>query len=188
LNGEAARSQAADIRRALRTANDRGRAFSRIGRAAGLVRARWLFRGCETGERLYAASRVLVRADGRIALGDRLQFWMGTIPQELVCERGASLTVGADTMFNYAVSLRATARIAIGARCMFGSHVCVHDAEGAPIEIGDDVWVAHGAVIEPGLRVGTGSVVSAGSVVTADVPDFSLAVGNPARCVPLAKT
>jgi maltose O-acetyltransferase len=54
-----------------------------------------------------------------------------------------------------------------------------------PITLGDDVWVAHGAVIAPGVTIGTGSVVSAGSVVVTDVPPNRLAVGNPARAVPL---
>ena len=183
MNAHAAASDQADgIRRLLRAA---AQPVSRARRAAGLVRARWLFRRCQLGERVFAGSKVVVRADGNIALGDGVQFWMGTLPQELVSERGASLVVGADTMFNYAVSVRASERVAIGARCMFGSHVCIGDSRGRPVAIGDDVWVAHGAIVEPGVRIGTGSVVSAGSVVTTDVPDRSLAVGNPARAVPL---
>jgi acetyltransferase-like isoleucine patch superfamily enzyme len=68
---------------------------------------------------------------------------------------------------------------------MFGAHAFVHDAPGKPVVIGDDVWIAHAAIVEPGVRIGRGSVISAGSVVMEDVPDFSLAVGNPAHSVPL---
>ncbi len=76
----------------------------------------------------------------------------------------------------------------IGARCRFGSMVYISDtgrngSRGVVVE--DDVWLAHGAIIEPGVRVGAGSVVSAGSVVTSDVPPASMAVGNPARSLPL---
>jgi maltose O-acetyltransferase len=74
---------------------------------------------------------------------------------------------------------------------MFGSMVRIRDAgEGgvAAVLIGDDVWLAHGAIVEPGVTIGAGSVVSAGSVVRSDVPPRSLAVGNPAVCVPLRES
>lgn len=49
------------------------------------------------------------------------------------------------------------------------------------VEIGHDVWIGHGAIVLPGRRIGTGAVVGAGAVVTRDVPDYTIAVGNPAR-------
>ncbi len=52
-----------------------------------------------------------------------------------------------------------------------------------PVEIGHDVWIGHGAIVLPGRRIGTGAVVGAGSVVTKDIPDYAIAVGNPARVV-----
>lgn len=58
------------------------------------------------------------------------------------------------------------------------------DVERSPCEIADESWIGAGAVILPGCRrVGTGAVVGAGSVVTRDVPDFAVVVGNPARVV-----
>lgn len=50
-----------------------------------------------------------------------------------------------------------------------------------PIEIGDDAWIGTCSVILPGVRIGKGSVVGAGSIVTADVPENTIVVGNPAR-------
>ncbi len=173
----------------LLAAHDPAAARERLRRVIGLLRARWLFRRCQCGARVNATGSVRVDARGRIRLGDRVQFWEGMIPQELVCAEGAELIVGSSSMFNYGVSLRAQRSIRIGERCMFGSLVQIHDGERertAPIVIGDDVWIAHGAIVEPGVTIGEGSVVSAGSVVAADVPPWSLAVGNPAKCTPLS--
>jgi maltose O-acetyltransferase len=54
---------------------------------------------------------------------------------------------------------------------------------GKPVDIGSDVWVGGGALILPGVRIGSRTVIGAGSVVTRDVPDGVLAVGNPCRVV-----
>lgn len=54
-------------------------------------------------------------------------------------------------------------------------------ARGITIE--DDVWLAAGAIVLDGVRIGRGSVVGAGSVVTTDLPPYSIAVGSPARIV-----
>jgi acetyltransferase-like isoleucine patch superfamily enzyme len=49
------------------------------------------------------------------------------------------------------------------------------------IVIEDDVWIGHGAILLHGVRVGRGSVVGAGSVVTKSVPPCTIVAGNPAR-------
>ena len=49
------------------------------------------------------------------------------------------------------------------------------------IEIDDDAWLGTGAIILPNVRIGTGAVVGAGSVVTKDVPDFTVVGGVPAK-------
>lgn len=51
------------------------------------------------------------------------------------------------------------------------------------VTIGHDVWIGHGAVVLPGRRIGTGAVLGAGAIVTRDVPDYAIVVGNPARLV-----
>jgi maltose O-acetyltransferase len=111
------------------------------------------------------------------------------IATELACQPGASIEIGSRSIFNYGVSLEAWKSIRIGDRSMFGSMVRVCDrgkAAAGPVVIGDDVWIAHGATVEPGVTLGAGSVVSAGSTVSSHVPPGSLAIGNPARCMSLS--
>jgi hypothetical protein len=49
--------------------------------------------------------------------------------------------------------------------------------------IGHDTWLGHGAIVMPGVRVGDGSVIGAGAVVTHDVPPYTVAAGVPARVI-----
>jgi acetyltransferase-like isoleucine patch superfamily enzyme len=151
-------------------------------RLLAILRARWLFRNCEHGRRPYAAGHVRVVNHGRVLIGERAAFVGGMIPAELVCHPQATLAVGERSVFNYGASIEAHASIRIGRRCMLASFVRISDIgpEGvAAIDIGDDVWIAHG------VTIGEGSVVSAGSVVTRNAPPHSLVAGNPARCLSL---
>ena len=50
-----------------------------------------------------------------------------------------------------------------------------------PVAIGDGCWIGGGAILLPGVHIGKGSVIGAGSVVTKDIPENSVAVGNPCR-------
>jgi len=54
--------------------------------------------------------------------------------------------------------------------------------QGAII-IGDDVWIGAGVIILTGVNIGNGSIIGAGSVVTKSIPEYSIAVGNPAKVI-----
>jgi maltose O-acetyltransferase len=162
--------------------------IERLGRIPGLLRARVVFRSSHAGSHVHVGGRMLVLNRGRLEIGDRCFFLSGIVPTELVCEPDGELAIGADTGFNYGASIRAARSIRIGERCLVASMVRIRDDDGvraAPVRIGDDVWISHGALIEPGVTIGSGAVVAAGSVVTCDVPERMMALGNPARIVPL---
>ncbi len=55
----------------------------------------------------------------------------------------------------------------------------------APVTLGHDVWLGHGAIVLPGRTIGTGAAIGAGTVVTRDVPPFAVVVGNPGRVLRL---
>jgi maltose O-acetyltransferase len=173
-------------RRALR--QFRTSPWTGLVRLAAMLRARLLLRSCRRG-RVYAFGRVLVENHGTITLGDRVYFVAGMLPAELRCGPGATLEVGEDSGLGYAASIEAHGAVRIGRRTMLASFVriCDRGRDGVrPVTIGDDVWLAHGVIVEPGVTIGDGSVVSAGSVVTRDVPPGHLAAGNPARSVRLS--
>ena len=60
-----------------------------------------------------------------------------------------------------------------------GAPFCGENKGG--IEVGSDVWVGTRVIITPGVRVGDGAVIGAGSIVTKDVPPYSITAGNPAK-------
>jgi acetyltransferase-like isoleucine patch superfamily enzyme len=162
--------------------------ISALERLVHVARARVVFRGCEVSDGVAASGYVRALGPGVIRLDAGTTFVGGMVPTELISHPGAVVQIGEGGMVNYGVSLEAYEGITIGRRCLLASFVRVSDragGHGAPVVIGDDVWLAHGVIIEPGVTIGAGSVVAAGSVVTSDVPPGSLASGNPAQCSPL---
>jgi acetyltransferase-like isoleucine patch superfamily enzyme len=159
-----------------------------VDRALGFTRARLLLRHCALGQRVYVGGALRCEARGTVSIGDRVCFFDGMLVSELLCHAGAHVSIGEESTFNYGFSLEARQGVRIGRRCMIASLVRIGDGppgRTAPVVIGDDVWIAHGAIIEPGVEIGAGSVVSAGSVVRTSVPPGHLALGNPARVLRL---
>jgi maltose O-acetyltransferase len=112
------------------------------------------------------------------------------------CDYGTNISLGERVFFNFNCVVLDVCQVRIGDFTLFGPGVQIltplHplDAEqrrreeyGRPIEIGDDVWVGAGALILPGVRVGSRAVIGAGSVVTRDVPEGVFAAGNPCRVI-----
>ena len=159
------------------------RGLHRITRFIGLARARVLLRKCRCGALVVALGDVQVEGKGEVRIGDRVQLAGGMISTKLTTLEDATLTIGANTLLSYGVTIFAAQHISIGKRCQIASMVLIRDRDEtttAPVVIGDDVWLAYGAIIEPGVTIGAHSVVSAGSVVRTDVPPYSLVRGNPA--------
>lgn len=173
-----------DTAHAARVVWDAGRSLQ------GFARARYELRGAKLGRRVRCYGPLLVRGPGGIQVGSRTVFLQGMLPTELVAEDGAELFIGPRCVFNYGVSIVARESVRVGAACRFGSFVHIRDDDGrrrAPVVIEDDVWLAHGAIVEPGATIGRRSVVAAGAVVRGDVPPDMLATGNPAVFAPLGR-
>jgi len=182
----------AQLRRLLRGDFRQFRPLWRKAREASVAR-RQLRRVNSLGKNVRVRGRVIVQNDGRIAIGERVHFVAATVPTELVTFTGGVLTIGPRTFVNYGCSFAATERVAIGADCLFGPYVNVTDNDfhdlrdrsrqpaSQPVTIGDHVWIGTRALILPGIAIGDGAVIGAGSVVTRDVPPNGVVAGNPAR-------
>jgi maltose O-acetyltransferase len=162
-----------------------------VRRVRGIALARVQLRGARLGRRVAANGRVIADLRGALVLGDRVTLRGGPIPTHLCVHPGATLVIGPECVVSFGASLEARARVELGARCMIASMVRIADVDDdggppRPIAVGDDVWIAHGAILGPGVTVGAGAVIAAGSVVVDDVPPAHIASGNPARVAPLA--
>jgi maltose O-acetyltransferase len=112
------------------------------------------------------------------------------------CDYGSNILLGERVFFNFNCVVLDVCLVKIGDFTMFGPAVQIYTAThpmnaelrrkqefAKPIEIGSDVWVGGGAILCPGVKIGSKSVIGAGSVVTRDIPDGVFAAGNPCRVI-----
>ncbi len=114
------------------------------------------------------------------------------------CDYGTQIVIGAGCFINYDAIFLDCAPITIGDNVSIGPRAqlvtALHPVEdhearragwesAAPIVIGDNVWLAAGVIVCPGVTIGENTVIGAGSVVTKDVPARVLAAGNPCRVI-----
>jgi maltose O-acetyltransferase len=112
------------------------------------------------------------------------------------CDYGSNIELGERVFFNFNCIVLDVCPVRIGSFTLFGPAVQIYTAAhplnaemrrrqefGKPVEIGADVWVGGGALIMPGVRIGSRAVIGAGSVVTRDIPEAVFAAGNPCRVI-----
>lgn len=112
------------------------------------------------------------------------------------CDYGTNILLGERVFFNFNCVVLDVCQVTIGSFTLIGPAVQIYTAthplnallrrkqeSGKPVEIGSDVWIGGGAIICPGVKIGSRSVIGAGSVVTKDIPEGVIAVGNPCRVI-----
>lgn len=119
------------------------------------------------------------------------------INQPFYCDYGKQIRVGKRFFANVNFTVLDEAPVTIGDDCFIGPGVSIYTAchstdpvernsrrEWAePVTIGDNVWIGGSVTILPGVTIGNNVTIGAGSVVTKDIPDGCIAVGNPARVI-----
>jgi len=179
------------------------------GRLRKAIRRRHKFNPCNVAEgaSMHRHSRVWnFQADkNSIAIGARSHI----LGELLVCAHGGSIRIGDACNIGEGSRIWSAASIAIGDRALISHGVNIHDttshslsaasrhdhfisiiASGhpmvvddvsAPIVIEDDAWIGFNATILKGVTIGKGAVVGAASLVTKDVPAYTVVAGNPAN-------
>ena len=111
------------------------------------------------------------------------------------CDYGKNIEVGKNFFANYNCTILDVGKVVIGDNVMFAPNVSIYTAGhpvhpdsrnsgyeyGISITIGNQVWIGGNTVINPGVTIGSNVVIGAGSVVTRDIPDNTIAVGNPCK-------
>jgi maltose O-acetyltransferase len=117
------------------------------------------------------------------------------IEPPFACDYGYNIHAGRNLFMNYGCVVLDCAPVRIGDDVQIGPAVQIYTAAhpldpalrkagfetARPVHIGDDAWIGGGAILLPGIAIGKGAVVGAGSVVTRDVPTGTVVAGNPAR-------
>jgi acetyltransferase-like isoleucine patch superfamily enzyme len=133
--------------------------------------------------------------EGRLQIGPQTLFEPGVW---ITAPGSARVRIGEGTFLNLGVMVAAVELVEIGSHCMFANGCFITDgshrfddpetpvpwqgfSSKGPTRVGDNVWCGAHVVITSGVTVGERCVIGANSVVTQDLPPFSIAAGAPAR-------
>jgi len=111
------------------------------------------------------------------------------------CDMGSSTHIGNNFYANHGCIFLDFGGVTIGDNVLLGPNVGIYTPEHAfdpelraagyeisrPVAIGDNVWIGGGSLIMGGVTIGSNTIIGAGSVVTHDIPENVIAVGNPCR-------
>lgn len=168
-----------------------------VGLVYAWLTARWALRGARSLGRLvfaYGRPDVHLERGAELTIGTDVRLHTDIHRTRLSVRHGARLTIGNSVLLNGCILAANTgiviedgATLGPWAHLMDGDFHGVQDrgaaADNRPIVIERDAWLATRAMVLKGVTVGRGAVVAAGSVVTKDVPPYTVVAGVPARVV-----
>ena len=156
-----------------------------------------LRKATSVGQYVKLSGRMRVVNDGKLTVGNRVLFHAQVATTELVVMKGAELRIGDGSFLNYGAEICAYQYIEIGEECRIGTHCIIMDNDfhhveldrrdevppSVPVVLEPYVWLGNRVTVLKGVRIGYGSVVAAGSVVTKSLPPMCIAGGVPARII-----
>ena len=134
---------------------------------------------------------------------ENLKQFLGSAPEDLVLtppvyfDHGDRIFFGKHFYANTDLTILDENKVIFGDNVFLAPHVSIYtaghpiDAEirnthveyAKPVTIGSDVWIGGNTVINPGVTIGSNAVIGSGSVVTKDIPDNTVAAGNPCKVI-----
>jgi acetyltransferase-like isoleucine patch superfamily enzyme len=160
-----------------------------------ILLARFYLRTCNhLGKLVSVNGKPIIGNLGKMTFDDEVRIWSNIERSKLYTGKEGKLIVGRNSRLN-GVHIDARELIQIGDTVQIGPYTILMDSDfhdlkdhtkdgpSSPIYIEDDVWIATRVTILKGVRIGKGSVIAAGAIVTKDVPPYSVAAGTPARVV-----
>jgi acetyltransferase-like isoleucine patch superfamily enzyme len=157
--------------------------------------ARYWLRTCNhVGKMVSVNGKPIIINDGVINLGNEVRVWSSIVQTKLYTGKNGKLIVGKNSRLN-GVHIDARMLVQIGENVRIAPYTIILDSnfhdikdhfadgESKPVIIEDNVWLATRCTILKGVRIGNGSVVAAGAVVTKDVPSNCVVAGVPARVI-----
>jgi acetyltransferase-like isoleucine patch superfamily enzyme len=164
--------------------------------AMRLFWAKIYLRKCQkVGAMVTVSKKPLLVNKGYIELGDSVRVWSTINRAKIFVEKGGVLKVGENSRINGA-HISVSQRMEIGKNVRIAPYVIIIDDDYHDIQdhfaetskkgnivIEDDVWLAMSCKILKGVRIGKGSVVATGAVVTKDVPPYTVVAGVPAKVI-----
>lgn len=136
-------------------------------------------------------AEIVLRKNSTIKVMDNFRIYS---PTRIVVNENARLILGSGFINNY-VNINCVEKIEIGYNVAISENVVIRDSDNhkiisevannitKPIKIGNNVWIGMNSIILKGVTIGDGAVIAAGSVVTKDVPSYTLVGGVPAKII-----
>jgi len=136
----------------------------------------------------------LIDNKGKIFISDQVAIWSVFDRTKFFVHRKGTLSIGAHSRIN-GVHISVQELVSIGKRVRIGPYTLIMDGDFhdvydrskkgkvEPVIIEDDVWIASRVIVLKGVRIGQGAMIAAGSVVTHDVPEYSVVGGVPGRVI-----
>lgn len=132
------------------------------------------FNGAKIGKRTVFYPGVWIAPGRNLIVGDDVDFALGVL-----ITTGGGVTIGDRALIGYRAQIISANHVIPGTELpIFDSG---HDKK--PVVIEQDSWVGANSIVLPGVTIGEGAVIAAGSVVTRDVAPFSIVGGNPAKLI-----
>jgi len=157
--------------------------------------AKFYLRRCtRLGKMVSVNGRPAIENLGEMILSDEVRVWSAIVRVQLYTGERGRLIVGRNSRLN-GVHIDARELIEIGANVRIAPYSIILDSDfhdikdhfsdgpSKPVIIEDDVWIATRSTILKGVTIGRGAVVAAGSVVTKDVPPYTIVAGVPAKVI-----